>query len=191
MHLSFPDRSHICSIFWIQSTHTHRVNISVFWLTSTKVTQRLWRFILFIAAVADPVNQVCSFKGKHRIVWDFRKMQLSLLIQYFTSPYLLSFQWVVVLSVKRCSECRLCFPETRPTVEILAGSVPGIGFGPGWRSDHGTAKVYTPHLIWRYKKTCTNHYKLSHLNELGNFVGPVLQVQLCIFLMGWLEETLL
>lgn len=24
-------------------------------------------------------------------------------------------------------------------------------FSPGWRSHHGTAKVYTPHLIWRDK----------------------------------------
>lgn len=184
MHLSFPDRSHICSKFWIQSTHTHRVNISVFWLTSTKGTQRLWRFILFRAPVADPVNQVCSFKGKHGTIWDFRKTQLSLLIQYFTSPYLLSFQSIVVLSAKRCSECCLCSPETRPTVEILSGSVPGIGFGPGWRSDRGTAKVYTSHLIWRYKKPAQIITNSISFNELGNFLGPVLQVQLRIFLMG-------
>lgn len=111
MHFPFPDRSHICSKFWTQSTHTHRVNISVFWLTSTKGTQRLWRFILFIAALADPVNQAYGFKGKHRTIWDFRKTQLSLLIQYFTSPYLLSFQSIVVRAVKRCSECCLCFPH--------------------------------------------------------------------------------
>lgn len=143
MHLSFPDRSHICSRFWIQSTHTHRVNISVFWLTSTKGTQRLWRFILFIAAVADPVNQVYSFKGKHRTIWDFRKTQLSLLIQYFTSPYLLSFQSIVVLSVKRCSECCLCFPET-----AHCGNVGWLSarhwVWPSWRSDHGTAKLTHP-----------------------------------------------
>lgn len=42
-----------------------RGNSGVFWLTKTKGTQRLWRFILFIAAVADPVNQVYCFKGKH------------------------------------------------------------------------------------------------------------------------------
>lgn len=44
---------------------THTVNSRVFWLTSLKGTQGLWRFILVIAAVADPVNQVCHVKGKH------------------------------------------------------------------------------------------------------------------------------
>lgn len=50
---------------WNTHRQTHRVNRGVFWLTSVKGTQRLWRFILFIAAVADPVNQVYCFKGKH------------------------------------------------------------------------------------------------------------------------------
>lgn len=142
--------------------HTQRVNISVFWLTSTKGTQRPWRFILFIAALADPVNQVCSFTGKHRTIWDSRKKQLSLLIQGFTSPYLLSFQSIVVLFVKRCSECGLCFPQT---LKIPSGSMPGIVFGPGMEQQ----QVYTPPSHLEIQQTCPNHDKLSPLNELGNF----------------------
>lgn len=43
--------------------------------------------------------------------------------------------------------------------------------------------LHTPSHL-EIQKTSTNHYKLSPLNDLGNFVGAVLQVQLRIFLMG-------
>lgn len=66
---------------------------------------------------------------------------------------------------------------------MLAGSVPGIGFGPAGGLTMAQQNLHTPSHL-EIEKSCTNHYKLSPLNDLGNFVGPVLQVQLRIFLMG-------
>lgn len=120
MHHSFIEKNQICSQFWVQNTcpQTHTVNSSVRWLTSPKDTQRLWRFILFIAAVADPVNQIYCFKGNRNHLGFKKKthnklQQCLVSVQCFAILCLLSFQSITVLYVETHSECCFLFPEIR------------------------------------------------------------------------------
>lgn len=135
-------------------THTHRVNISVCWLTSTKGTQRLWRFILFIAAVADPVNQVYSFKGKQNHL-GFQKntaltldsvlyQPLSLKLSVYGGSFCKKMLWMLfVLSRNEIFNLSIGWLDARhwfwPRLEVWP-----------WHSEG--CRAYTPHLIWKYKK---------------------------------------